>query len=158
MGRKWPHSDTTECITRSDGAQNSQIHVFFEVPYSGSFWEAGLPYPGNREFVIAYENEFKRTPALQATNAYAGCQLLMEAARRAGSTESDRLREVLLKLRTKTILGYFAIDQRGFPGRPQGDYRPVAGWQAGGRLAGRVGFRKASVPDPTVEATVILNS
>jgi hypothetical protein len=35
MGRKWPHSDTTECITRSDGAQNSQIHVFFEVPTWG---------------------------------------------------------------------------------------------------------------------------
>ena len=32
MGRKRPHSDTTECITRSDGAQDSQIHVFFEVP------------------------------------------------------------------------------------------------------------------------------
>src|SRR5215467_1812557 len=34
MGRKRPHSDTTECITRSDRVQNSQIHVFFEVPYS----------------------------------------------------------------------------------------------------------------------------
>jgi hypothetical protein len=32
MGRKRPHSDTTECITRSDGAQNSHISVFFEVP------------------------------------------------------------------------------------------------------------------------------
>ena len=32
MGRERPHSDTTGCITRSDGAQNSQIHVFFEVP------------------------------------------------------------------------------------------------------------------------------
>src|SRR5262249_46258857 len=32
MGRQRPHSDTTECITRSDGAENSQIHVFFEVP------------------------------------------------------------------------------------------------------------------------------
>jgi len=34
MGRERPHSDTTECITRSDGAQDSQIHVFFEVPMS----------------------------------------------------------------------------------------------------------------------------
>jgi SAM-dependent methyltransferase len=45
MGREWPHSDTTECITRSDGAQNSQIHVFFEVPY----WEqeiCGIRYGG----------------------------------------------------------------------------------------------------------------
>ena len=30
MGRERPHSDTTECIT--NGAQDSQIHVFFEVP------------------------------------------------------------------------------------------------------------------------------
>jgi hypothetical protein len=32
MGRNRPHSDTTGCITRSDGAQNSQIDVLFEVP------------------------------------------------------------------------------------------------------------------------------
>ena len=27
------HFNTTECITCSDGAQNPQIEVFFEVPY-----------------------------------------------------------------------------------------------------------------------------
>ena len=32
MGRRRPHSNTTDCITRSDRAQNSQILVFFEVP------------------------------------------------------------------------------------------------------------------------------
>ena len=35
MGRKRPHSDTTDCITRSNRAQNSQIPVFFEVPICG---------------------------------------------------------------------------------------------------------------------------
>jgi branched-chain amino acid transport system substrate-binding protein len=82
--------------------------------YSATFWEPSLPYPGNREFVGAYEKEFNRAPALQAANAYAGCQLFTEAARRAGSVDSDKLRETLLTLRTKTILGDFAVDERGF--------------------------------------------
>ena len=82
--------------------------------YSATFWEPSLPYPGNREFVSAYEREFSRPPALQAANAYAGCQLFAEAARRAGSIDSDKLREALLKLRTKTVLGEFAVDDRGF--------------------------------------------
>jgi branched-chain amino acid transport system substrate-binding protein len=46
--------------------------------------------------------------------AYAGCQLLVEAVRRAGSLDSDKLREALLSLKTKTIIGDFAIDERGF--------------------------------------------
>jgi ABC-type branched-subunit amino acid transport system substrate-binding protein len=85
-----------------------------EFVYSATFWEPSLPYPGNREFVSAYEKEFNRAPALQSANGYAGCQLFAEAARRAGSLDSDKLREALLKLRTKTILGDFAIDDRGF--------------------------------------------
>ena len=85
-----------------------------EFVYSGSFWEAGLPNPGNREFVTDYENEFNRTPAVQSANAYAGCQLFVEAVRRAESTDSNKLREVLLALRTKTVLGDFSVDERGF--------------------------------------------
>jgi branched-chain amino acid transport system substrate-binding protein len=85
-----------------------------EFAYSGTFWEAGLPNPGNQEFVAAYQKEFSRAPVVQSANSYAGCQLLAEAARRAGSVESDKLREALLALRTKTVLGDFAVDERGF--------------------------------------------
>jgi len=85
-----------------------------EFVYSGSFWETGLAYPGNREFVAAYEREFNRTPAVQSAGAYAGCQLLAEMVRRTRSLDSDRLREALLTLKTKTIVGDFAVDERGF--------------------------------------------
>ena len=91
-----------------------RLEKFADFVYSATFWEPSLPYPGNREFVTAYEKEFNRAPALQSANGYAGCQLFAEAARRAGSLDSDKLREALLKLRTKTILGDFAIDERGF--------------------------------------------
>src|SRR5262245_28686286 len=75
-----------------------------EFVYSGSFWETSLPYPGNQQFVTAYEKEFKRTPAVQSAGAYAACRLLAETVQRTGSLDSDRLREALLTLRTKTVL------------------------------------------------------
>ena len=85
-----------------------------EFVYSATFWEAALPNPGNREFVAAYEKEFNRAPAVQSANSYAGCQILMEAVRQAGTTDSDKLRESVLGLKMKTVLGDFAVDERGF--------------------------------------------
>jgi len=85
-----------------------------EFVYSGSFWETSLPYPGNQEFVAAYEKEFKRAPAVQSAGAYAACRLLTETAQRIGSLDSDKLREALLPLKTKTVLGDFAVDERGY--------------------------------------------
>jgi branched-chain amino acid transport system substrate-binding protein len=85
-----------------------------EFVYSATFWEPALPNPGNQEFVAAYEAEFKRAPAVQSANSYAGCQILAEAVRRAGSLDSDKLREAALALKMRTILGDFAVDHRGF--------------------------------------------
>lgn len=85
-----------------------------ELVYSGSFWETGLPYPGNQAFVAEYQKEFKRAPAVQSAGAYAACRLLVEAARRSGSLDADALRTALLNLRTTTVLGDFAIDERGY--------------------------------------------
>ena len=85
-----------------------------EFVYSGSFWETSLPYPGNQEFVTAYEKEFKRAPAVQSAGAYAACRLLTETVQRIGSLDSDKLREALLTLKTKTVLGDFALDERGY--------------------------------------------
>src|SRR5262249_8182049 len=85
-----------------------------EYVYSGSFWETTLPYPGNQEFVAAYQQEFGRAPAVQSAASYAGCRLLVDAVRRTGSLDSDKLREALLNVKTKTVLGDFAVDARGF--------------------------------------------
>jgi branched-chain amino acid transport system substrate-binding protein len=85
-----------------------------EFVYAGSYWDPSLPYPGNREFVAAYQKEFNRAPSFLSPASYAGCQLFVEAVRRAGSLDSDKLRDELLKLKTKTVFGDFAVDERGF--------------------------------------------
>ncbi len=85
-----------------------------EFVYGASQWEAGLPYPGNKEFVEAYQKEFNRPPSYHSATAYAGCQIFVEAARKVGSLDSDKLREELVKLRTKTAFGDYQVDERGF--------------------------------------------
>jgi branched-chain amino acid transport system substrate-binding protein len=85
-----------------------------EFAYAGSFWDPGLPYPGNPEFVAAYLKEFTRDPSLGSAAAYAGCLLFMDAVRRVGSLDSDKLREDLLKVKATTVFGDFAVDERGY--------------------------------------------
>ncbi len=85
-----------------------------EFTYGASPWEPSLPYPGVKEFVEAYQREFNRAPSLHAAGAYAGCRLFTETARQAGSLDSEKLREQLLKVKTKTIFGDYAVDERGY--------------------------------------------
>jgi branched-chain amino acid transport system substrate-binding protein len=85
-----------------------------EFAYGASPWEPSVPYPGVKEFVDAYQKEFHKPPSLHAAGAYAGCQLFMEAARRAGGMDSERVRDQLLKLKTTTIFGDYAVDDRGY--------------------------------------------
>ena len=85
-----------------------------EFSYAGSYWEPGLPYPGNREFVAAYQKEFTRVPSFLSASSYAACQLFVDAVRRAGRLDSDLIRGEILKLKTKTVVGDFAVDERGY--------------------------------------------
>jgi branched-chain amino acid transport system substrate-binding protein len=85
-----------------------------EFVYGLSAWEPGLPNPGNDAFVEAYERVFGRAPSFHAAGAYGSCQLLVEAVRRTGSLDQEALREELLSLRTRTVFGDFAVDERGY--------------------------------------------
>jgi branched-chain amino acid transport system substrate-binding protein len=85
-----------------------------EFTYGLSAWEPSLPNPGIDEFVVAYRKAFGQAPSFHAAGAYGGCQLFMEAARRAGSLDADALRTQLLKLRMQTVFGDFAVDERGY--------------------------------------------
>jgi branched-chain amino acid transport system substrate-binding protein len=85
-----------------------------EFVYGASQWEPGLPYPGAKEFVESYQKEFNRPPSYHSASAYAGCKLFADTARRVGGLDSDKIREELLKLKTKTAFGEYAVDERGF--------------------------------------------
>jgi branched-chain amino acid transport system substrate-binding protein len=85
-----------------------------EYIYGATQWEAALPYPGQKEFTEGYRKEFGREPVYHSAAGYAGCVVYAEAVKRAGTLDSDKVREVLLKLETRTAFGDFKVDADGF--------------------------------------------
>ncbi len=98
-----------------------------EFVYGASQWEPELvtlragglvpiarQYPGAREFVEAYRNEFPGAElSYQTAQGYAGCQVLLEAIRRVGALDGERIRETILKMDLNTAFGAFKVDQDG---------------------------------------------
>ena len=85
-----------------------------EYIYGATQWEPTLPYPGNQEFFEAYKKDFAHEPSYHSAAGYAGCMIYAEAVKRAGSLDSDKVREQLLKLETKTLFGDYKVDADGF--------------------------------------------
>jgi branched-chain amino acid transport system substrate-binding protein len=98
-----------------------------EFVYGASQWEPDLvtlragglipiarQYPGAREFVESYRNEFPDAEiSYHSAMGYGGCQVLIEAIRRAGGLENEKLRNAILKLDFNTVFGAFKVDPRG---------------------------------------------
>ena len=85
-----------------------------EYIYGATQWEPSLPYPGQKEFMAAYQAKFKREPAYHSAAGYAGCVIYLEAVKKAGSLDADKVREQLLKLETRTMFGDYKVDADGF--------------------------------------------
>jgi len=102
-----------------------------EYVYCSAQWDESLPYPGQKEFIAAYKKRFKGEPAYFAAAGYSGCVIYSEAVKRAGTLDSDKVREELLKLKTKTAFGDYAVDADGF----QTAHKAVMlQWQDGKRM------------------------
>jgi branched-chain amino acid transport system substrate-binding protein len=66
-------------------------------------------YPGAREFVESHRKEFPGA----SSNAYGACQILVEAVRRAGSLDGEKLRDAISKMDHNTAFGRFRVDRDG---------------------------------------------
>jgi branched-chain amino acid transport system substrate-binding protein len=68
-------------------------------------------YHGAREFVESYKKEFPGAEiSFPSAAGYGGCQILIEAIRRAGSLDSGKLRDAILKMNHNTVVGAFRVD------------------------------------------------
>jgi branched-chain amino acid transport system substrate-binding protein len=71
-------------------------------------------YPGAREFVDSYKKDFSGADSsYHAAAGYGGCEILVDAIRRAGSLDGDKLREAILRIDRPTVFGRFKVDPTG---------------------------------------------
>jgi len=86
-----------------------------EFVYGATQWEPELPYPGSKEFTESYKKEFPGADlSYHSAGGYAGCQILVEAIRRARALDGEKIRAEILKMDTTTIYGGFKVDPDGF--------------------------------------------
>ena len=72
-------------------------------------------YPGAREFTDDYAKEYPKADlSYQTAQGFAACQILLDAVRRAGSLDAERIREEILKFEGNTVYGAFKVDADGF--------------------------------------------
>jgi branched-chain amino acid transport system substrate-binding protein len=98
-----------------------------EYVYGATQWEPELvkmragglipierEYPGAKEFVAAIKKEYPGAPFSHLTvAAYTGCQILVEAIKRANSLDGELIRDAILHMNTNFVYGAFRVDRSG---------------------------------------------
>jgi len=78
-----------------------------------SAYERRAATHGNAQFVVGYAKKWSAEPGHLAAEGYAAAKVLEAAVRRAGSVETDRLREALAALEIETPLGGYKVERTG---------------------------------------------
>ncbi|MGH8526886.1 MAG: ABC transporter substrate-binding protein, partial [Gammaproteobacteria bacterium] len=73
------------------------------------------PYPGAKEFTESYKKEFPGADlSYHSAGGYAGCQILVDAIKRARSLDGEKIRAEIAKMDLTTVYGGFKVDEGGF--------------------------------------------
>jgi branched-chain amino acid transport system substrate-binding protein len=72
-----------------------------------------LKNPGMKEYIEAYEKRFNEKPNYHAGGAYGSLQVTEAAIKKAGSFESEKLREALATIEVNTAFGRYKVDAKG---------------------------------------------
>ena len=95
-------------------------------------WEPVSTTPESMELITKWRAAYKDEPDVHSAYGWSGGMLLEAAVKRAGSLDSDKLREAFLSLETKTVLpGIFKLDRE--TGLQVGQTLGVVQWQKGVR-------------------------
>jgi branched-chain amino acid transport system substrate-binding protein len=76
-------------------------------------YERGAGTHDNARFRHAFAKKWSSEPGVLAAEGYAAAKVLENSVRRAGSVETEKLREALVALETQTPLGAYKVDQAG---------------------------------------------
>jgi branched-chain amino acid transport system substrate-binding protein len=76
-------------------------------------YEPSLPTPYNAGFVKAYIARWDKPPDAAAAQAYAAASVLARAVERAGSLDQEKLRDVMARFETGTVLGTYRVAPTG---------------------------------------------
>jgi branched-chain amino acid transport system substrate-binding protein len=75
-----------------------------------SLYEPSLPSEGNKEFVRTYHDKYNADPGYYAAFGFVAGAVLEAAVKKAGSVETEKVREALTTLKLSTVMGKHEVD------------------------------------------------
>src|SRR5229473_2132729 len=75
-----------------------------------SLYEPSLPSPGNKEFVKTYKDKYSAEPGYYAAFGFVAGTVLEAAVKKAGSVDTEKVRDVLTSLKLGTVMGKHEVD------------------------------------------------
>ena len=93
-----------------------QLGATAEYVIGFSQWEPlpkVLKHAGMEEFIAVYEKRYGEKPNYHAGGAYGALQVTEAAIKKAGSFDSEKLREALASIEVSTIYGRYKVDAKG---------------------------------------------
>jgi branched-chain amino acid transport system substrate-binding protein len=111
-------------------------------------WLRSARWPKSQDFAYRYQQLYGQNPGVHAAMGYAAGQVLEAAVRLAGSTQHEALREELRRMRFRSLVGFYQVDDSG---RQVGKHNYLMQWQDGHRrlvAPAAVAERKLLYPRP----------
>jgi branched-chain amino acid transport system substrate-binding protein len=87
-----------------------------EYVFGFSSWEPlpdVLKHPGMKEFVAKYEKRFGEMPNYHAGSTYGALQVTEAAVKKAGTFDSQKLRDAFASIEVTTVFGRYKVDGKG---------------------------------------------
>jgi branched-chain amino acid transport system substrate-binding protein len=72
-----------------------------------------LKNPGMKEFIAEYEKRYREKPNYHAGGAYGALQVTEAALKKAGSFDSQKLRDALASIETTSVMGRYKVNEKG---------------------------------------------
>jgi branched-chain amino acid transport system substrate-binding protein len=79
-----------------------------------SLYEPSLPSEGNKDFVKTYHEKYNADPGYYAAFGFVAGTVLEAAVKKAGSIDTEKVREVLTTLKLGTVMGKHEVDPKTY--------------------------------------------
>jgi branched-chain amino acid transport system substrate-binding protein len=79
-----------------------------------SLYEPSLPSEGNKDFVKTYHEKYNSDPGYYAAFGFVAGTVLEAAVKKAGSIDTEKVREVLTTLKLGTVMGKHEVDPKTY--------------------------------------------
>jgi branched-chain amino acid transport system substrate-binding protein len=79
-----------------------------------SLYEPSLPSEGNKDFVKTYREKYNGDPGYYAAFGFVAGTVLEAAVKKAGSIDTEKVREVLTTLKLGTVMGKHEVDPKTY--------------------------------------------